>query len=71
MRIAFSELFDVRNGAVSPKVPVSIGGVQMGPGVSFGSGVSFGGVDLASHIGKYLEVEQHGGMFLITGVYPF
>lgn len=70
MRIHFNELFIVQNGAVTPRVVVRIGGVQMGPGVAFGSGVFFGGVDLTQYIGKYLEaVQASDGVWEITGFY--
>ena len=54
MRSHFSDLFAVKNGMVSPKVPVMINGIVMTPGVAFGGGVSFGDVNLVSFAGKYL-----------------
>jgi hypothetical protein len=70
MRVPFSQLFQVNSdGSVSPKAPVHINGVTMGPGVSFGRGVSFGGVELAALQGKDLEVEQRDGVYVLTGVY--
>ena len=59
MRVGFYEVFDVSEGRISPKGKVKIGGVTMTPGVSFGGGVSMGGINLAEHIGKDLDVEQH------------
>ncbi len=69
MRKRFSELFEVQGGAISPKVPVNINGVGMGPGVSFGGGVLFGGVDLTKFIGKDFEVELQNGVYVVKGVY--
>lgn len=40
------------NGSWSPKVPVKVGAVTMGPGVSFSEGVQFGGVDLAHKLNQ-------------------
>jgi hypothetical protein len=40
------------NGSWSPLVPVTIGGVTMGPGVAFTPGVMFSGVDLAALLEK-------------------
>lgn len=69
MRINFSQLFNINNGAISPKVPIQIGGVTMGNGVSFGGGVRFSGVDLFQHIGKDFEVEEVNGVYILKGIY--
>jgi hypothetical protein len=70
VRVKFSDIFEIRNGSITPRVVVRIGGVQMGPGVSFGTGVSFGGLDLASVAGRDLEVDQNtNGVVIIKGVY--
>ncbi|MDE6078964.1 MAG: hypothetical protein K2G35_02755 [Duncaniella sp.] len=69
MKKRYSELFSIENGAVTPKVPIHINGITMGPGVSFGRGVLFGGVDLTALIGKDLEVEIQNGVYIITGYY--
>ena len=70
MRVPFSQVFAVAvNGSVSPRVPVSVNGISMGPGVSFGTGVSFGGVDLAGLNGQDLEVDIQQGVYVLTGHY--
>ncbi len=70
MRVKFDEVFNVSGGAISPKGKVKIGAVVMTPGVSFGAGVSMGGVNLAEHIGKDLDVEQHpDGTVEIKSIY--
>lgn len=70
MRIAYSQVFEtLPTGAVTPKVLIQIGGVQLGPGVSFTSGVQFGGLDLAKIQGKDLEVTVTGSTYVITGYY--
>lgn len=66
MRVRFDEVFEIKNGAISPKHVVNLGGVQMGPGVSFGGGVSFGNVNIAEHVGKDLEVEQDKATGVVT-----
>ena len=68
MRMHFNELFTINNGAISPRFPVSIGGVTMGQGVSFGNGVSFGGVDLSQHTNSYFNVEIQNGVHVILGI---
>ena len=70
VRVSFWSVFN-RNadGSITPKVPVTIGGISMGPGVSFGGGVSFSGVDLAALAGRDLEAEPNGAGYTITGNY--
>ena len=68
-RYRFYDVFLVQNGMISPKIPVSIGGVTMGPGVSFGSGVSFSGVDLSQHISNDIAGYIENGVFIIKGFY--
>lgn len=69
MRKHFSDLFDIQNGAIVPRFPVSIGGITMTPGVSFGSGVSFSGIDLSQHTNSYFDVEIINGVHVIQGIY--
>lgn len=69
MRMHFSELFNIQNGAIVPRFPISIGGVTMTPGVSFGGGVSFSGVDLSQHTNSYFNVEVQNGVHVIKGIY--
>lgn len=70
MRVPYSQIFAAsQDGSVTPRVPVSIGGVTMGPGVSFGRGVSFGGVDLAALRGHDLDVEVVDGTYVIKGYF--
>lgn len=70
MRKKFDDLFAIQNGMVTPKTPVGVNGIVMGPGVAFGSGVSFGGVDLTTLAAKDLEVEVQGDVTIIKGYYP-
>lgn len=73
MRKSFSDLFIVQNGMISPKVPVNINGVIISPGVgiSAGGGVLMGGVDLSKLVGKTLDVENDGGVYVIKGYYEY
>ena len=71
MRMSFDELFQ-RNadGMISPRVPVHIGGVAMGPGVAIGGGESIDGVDLSQFVGRDFDVEvREDGVRMIEGVY--
>ena len=71
MRVPFVEVFQKNpNGSITPRAPVKIGGVTMGPGVTFTRGVATSGIDIANYEGHILEVEQEDdGTFVITGVY--
>ncbi len=72
MRVLFSEVFeDNGDGSYTSKHRVKIGGITMGPGgVSFTEGVSFSGVDIASYVGRDLEVDQYEDLTVeIRGVY--
>ena len=69
-RVNFYSVFKINNdGSVEPLRTVRIGGVQMTPGVRFNHGVYFGGLDLFQHLGKDLQVEDHDGMLVVTGIY--
>jgi len=67
-RIAYSEIFQINpDGSVSPRMPVQIGGVRMGPGVSFNQGAYFAGIDIAAMKGKNIEIERREGFVQIKG----
>ncbi|MEX3955990.1 hypothetical protein [Trinickia sp. EG282A] len=70
-RVHFDDLFAHNaDGSFSPKVPVAINGVTMGPGISFGRGVLFGGVDLASYAGRDFAARQlANGAYSLERVY--
>ncbi|MGF6243480.1 hypothetical protein P3T42_005244 [Paraburkholderia sp. GAS38] len=59
VRVHFEDVFAVTaDGSFTPKVPVDINGVQMGPGVTFGGGVQFGGFALSQAAGHDLGVRR-------------
>jgi hypothetical protein len=68
-RYRFYDVFNSQNGMISPKIPVQIGGVTMGPGVSFGGGISFSGVDLSKHLGKDIGGYIENGVLIIKGFF--
>lgn len=64
--VRYDQVFTVNpNNTITPKLPVRIGGVTMGPGVSFGAGVFIGGVNLFDYRGRELEGYMDNGMFII------
>ena len=60
MLVSFDQLFSIQNGMISPRVPVSINGVTMGPGVSFGGGVA---------VGRTFDVDVVGGVYVLKSAY--
>jgi hypothetical protein len=66
VRVKYDQVFTINvNNTITPKLPVRIGGVTMGPGVSFGTGVFIGGVNLFDYKGKDMEGYVDGNMFVI------
>jgi len=69
-RFRYVDIFKVElDGRISPRIPVRIGGITMGPGVSFGGEVISSGVDLAKHLGKDIAGYVENGVLVITGFY--
>ncbi|MEK7511761.1 MAG: hypothetical protein AAB575_01975 [Patescibacteria group bacterium] len=69
-RVNFYQIFRINTDtSIEPITTVRIGGAQFGPGVRFGTGVSFGGIDLSQYVGRDLQVEEQGGISIITGIF--
>ena len=68
-RYRFNDVFIVNNNMISPRIPVQIGGITMGPGVTFEGGVFFSGVDLSQQIGRDIDGYVENGVFVIKGFY--
>lgn len=69
MKYQFDDIFDEKNGQLTPKVPIRVGGVQLGPGVSFSSGVTISGVNLYDYKKAAIEAQQENGHLAIKGFY--
>jgi len=70
MRKTFYEVFKINpDNSLEPLRRVKIGGVEFGPGVKFSGGVRFGGIDFTKYIGRDLEIEVEGDLWVITGIY--
>jgi len=64
--VKYEQVFNINsNKTISPRIPVRIGGVTMGPGVSFGSGVAIGGVNLFDFINRNIQGYIDNGIFVI------
>lgn len=68
-RYRFNDVFNLEKGRISPRIPIRIGGITMGPGISFERGVSFSGVDLSQVVGKDISGYVENGVFIIKGFY--
>ena len=66
--VEYNQVFTINpNGTISPRIPVRIGGITMGPGVSFGSGVLIGGLNLIEFKNRNIQGYVDNGMFVIKG----
>lgn len=54
----FSELFEVKNKLVRPKVTVEVGDVKLEKGKPYGDGASSAGIDLIKHRNSYFDVKK-------------
>ena len=69
MRMESSVLVaDNKNGTYTITKPVKIGGVTL-DNIVFSGGVKIGNINLASLVGKVLEVEKQDNIYVIKGFY--
>ena len=70
MRVHFWDVFKINSdGSLEPIRRISVGSVQLGPGVKFGKGVLLGGIDLTQYVGRDIEVEDQSGIYNLKGIY--
>ena len=69
MKMHFSELFEIRNRLVRPKVTVEIGGVKLKEGELYGDGASSTGVDLIKHRDCHFDVVKEDDVYKIRTIY--
>lgn len=65
----FSELFEIRNKLVRPKVTIEIGGVKLKEGESYGDGASYAGIDLIKHRNSNFDVVKEDDVYKIKTIY--
>lgn len=66
INVNYNQVFIVNaNNTITPRIPVRIGSVTMGPGVSFSNGVSIGGVYLFDYRNRNIQGYVDNGMFVI------
>ncbi len=75
-RVKFSEVFEEKSeGALSPKVPIEINGVNFVAGTLFSKGVIYGGIDFHLYMNRDIAIqnseveEETDGIFHIVGFY--
>lgn len=70
MKMHFSELFELRNKLVRPKVTVEMGGVKLEQGKLYGDGASSTGVNLIKHRNSYFDVvQENNSVYKIQTIY--
>jgi len=69
MRYKFNELFEEKNGALTPKRTIKLKSVILGPSITFRRGVSFSGIDIFDFEGKGIEAEDMAGVLVVKGFY--
>jgi len=69
MKVSFSEMFDVVDGNINPKVPVTYNGSGLNPGQSFAIGQTVMGLDFAKYTDGYFEVNKEEGIYHIKEIY--
>lgn len=71
MRYRFEDIFqENRDSSLSPRQPIYVNGVTLGPGVAFNRGVAFGGIDFFNFRTYDIEAENENGVIKIKGFYP-
>lgn len=69
MKMHFSDLFEIRDKSVIPKVPVEIGGVRLEKGKSCDDGVAYTGYDLIKHRHSSFDVIKKEGYYVLKTIY--
>ncbi len=69
MRYKFNELFEEKDGTLTPKRTIKLKSVTLGPSIIFKQGTSFGGIDVFDFKGKGVEAEDVAGTLVIKGFY--
>ena len=69
MRMHFSDLFEIRERKISPKVTVEIRGVRLEPGNTYGDGEQVTGIDLLKHRQCHFDVEKRDAVYVIRTIY--
>lgn len=69
MKYKFGELFEEKDGTLTPKRTIKLRSVTLGPSITFRRGVSFSGIDIFDFKGKGVEAEDVAGTLVIKGFY--
>lgn len=70
MKMEFSELFEINNNLIRPKVTVKLGGVTLEKGKSYGDWASATGVNLIKHRNSAFDVTKDDqNVYVINTIY--
>ena len=69
MKTQFSELFEIRNRLIRPKVTVELCGVTLHPGKLYDDGASMTGINLLEHRESSFDIEKQDGKYVIKTIY--
>lgn len=69
MRMKFSELFEIHEKKIRPKVEVELRGVRLKPGETYEDASEATGINLLSHRKCYFDVEKRDGVYVIRTIY--
>jgi len=69
MKMQFSELFEISNRFIRPRVTVEIGGVKLEEGKSYRDGASSLGVELLKHRNSSFDVIKENNVYKVQTIY--
>lgn len=69
MRMRFSDLFEIHERKIRPKVEVEVKGVRLKPGETIDDASERTGINLLSHRECWFDVEKKDGVYLIKTIY--
>jgi len=69
MRMRFSELFEIHEKKIRPKVEVEVKGVRLKPGETYDDASEQTGINLLSHRECCFDVEKKDEVYVIRTIY--
>lgn len=69
MRMRFSELFEIQEKKIKPKVEVEVRGIRLQPGKTYEDANEHTGINLLSHRECCFDVEKKEGVYVIRTIY--
>lgn len=69
MRMRFSDLFEIHERKIRPKVEVELKGVRLKPGETYDDASERTGINLLTHRECCFDVEKKDGVYVIRTIY--